>query len=47
MKGAWTTVAATVVGLLGERVAAASYDTIPEIEVHGQHFFYTNNGTQL
>jgi hypothetical protein len=27
--------------------AAASYDDIPEIEVYGQHFFYTNNGSQL
>lgn len=28
-------------------VAAASYDDMSDIEVHGQHFFYTNNGTQL
>lgn len=27
--------------------AAQSWDTIPEIEVYGQHFFYTNNGSQL
>jgi hypothetical protein len=46
MKGAWATVAAAV-GLLGKSVVAASYDDIPEIEVYGQHFFYTNNGTQL
>jgi len=26
---------------------AASYDDIPDIEVYGQHFFYTNNGSQL
>jgi hypothetical protein len=32
--------------LLGT-VSAASYDDIPEIEVYGQHFFYTNNGSQL
>jgi hypothetical protein len=28
-------------------VTAASYDEIPAIEVYGQHFFYTNNGSQL
>jgi hypothetical protein len=27
--------------------AAQSWSTIPEIEVYGQHFFYTNNGSQL
>ncbi|RWA03824.1 hypothetical protein EKO27_g11282 [Xylaria grammica] len=26
---------------------AASYDDIPAIEVYGQHFFYTNNGSQF
>jgi hypothetical protein len=26
---------------------AASYDDIPDIKVFGQHFFYTNNGSQL
>ncbi|KAI0503412.1 Glucanosyltransferase-domain-containing protein [Xylaria bambusicola] len=26
---------------------AASYDTIPAIEAFGQHFFYTNNGSQF
>ncbi|KAH8728630.1 Glucanosyltransferase-domain-containing protein [Phaeosphaeriaceae sp. PMI808] len=26
---------------------AASYDDIPDIEVYGQHFFYTNNGSQF
>jgi len=26
---------------------AASYDTIPDIKVYGQHFFYTNNGSQF
>lgn len=28
-------------------VKAASYDDIPDIEAYGQHFFYTNNGSQL
>ncbi|KAL5115094.1 1 3-beta-glucanosyltransferase gel4 [Pleosporales sp. CAS-2024a] len=32
---------------LARRVGAASYDTIPDIEVYGQHFFYTNNGSQF
>jgi hypothetical protein len=27
--------------------AAQSWSTIPEIEVYGQHFFYTNNGSQF
>jgi hypothetical protein len=36
---------AAIVGVSG--VAAQSYTTIPTIEVHGQHFFYTNNGSQL
>ncbi|KAL1592574.1 1 3-beta-glucanosyltransferase gel4 [Nothophoma quercina] len=36
-------VAASLVG----SVSAASYDDIPEIEVYGQHFFYTNNGSQF
>ncbi|KAH7126825.1 Glucanosyltransferase-domain-containing protein [Dendryphion nanum] len=27
--------------------SAQSYNTIPEIEVFGQHFFYTNNGSQF
>jgi len=36
-------VAATLLG----SVSAASYDDIPDIEVYGQHFFYTNNGSQL
>ncbi|KAI1193158.1 Glucanosyltransferase-domain-containing protein [Nemania serpens] len=26
---------------------AASYDDIPDIKVYGQHFFYTNNGSQF
>ncbi|KAI1816515.1 Glucanosyltransferase-domain-containing protein [Poronia punctata] len=26
---------------------AASYDTIPEIKAYGQHFFYSNNGSQF
>ena len=38
--------AATAV-TLASGVTAASYDDIPEIEVYGQHFFYTNNGSQL
>ena len=38
--------AAVATALLG-RVAAQSYNDIPEIEVYGQHFFYTNNGSQL
>lgn len=41
--GAWASAAAALVS----RVAAASYDDIPDIEVYGQHFFYTNNGSQL
>jgi hypothetical protein len=36
-------VAATLLG----SVSAASYDDIPDIEVYGQHFFYTNNGSQF
>ncbi|EMR63895.1 putative -beta- protein [Eutypa lata UCREL1] len=31
----------------GAAAADASYDTIPAIEVYGQHFFYTNNGSQF
>ncbi|KAF2873677.1 beta-1-3-glucanosyltransferas-like protein [Massariosphaeria phaeospora] len=27
--------------------AAQSYNSIPDIEVYGQHFFYTNNGSQF
>ncbi|KAF2703692.1 carbohydrate-binding module family 43 protein [Pleomassaria siparia CBS 279.74] len=27
--------------------SAQSYTTIPEIEVYGQHFFYSNNGSQF
>jgi len=41
--GRWACVAAALVS----GSAAASYDDIPEIEVYGQHFFYTNNGSQL
>jgi len=37
---------AVAASLLGS-VSAASYDDIPPIEVYGQHFFYTNNGSQL
>jgi hypothetical protein len=32
---------------LASGVTAASYDDIPDIEVYGKHFFYTNNGSQL
>jgi hypothetical protein len=40
------TLAAVATALVG-RVAAQSYNDIPEIEVYGQHFFYANNGSQL
>ena len=46
MKGIWTGVVAAAAALVGG-AEAASYDDIPEIEVYGQHFFYTNNGSQL
>ncbi|KAJ4301802.1 1 3-beta-glucanosyltransferase gel4 [Kalmusia sp. IMI 367209] len=46
MKGIWTGVA-TVAAALAGGVSAASYDDIPDIEVYGQHFFYTNNGSQF
>lgn len=36
-----------VAALLLGSVSAASYDDIPDIEVYGQHFFYTNNGSQF
>jgi hypothetical protein len=39
----WTCAAVALVS----GVSAASYDDIPDIEVYGQHFFYTNNGSQL
>ncbi|KAH3995112.1 hypothetical protein HBI56_237450 [Parastagonospora nodorum] len=42
--GRWACAAAA---LLISGAAAASYDDIPEIEVYGQHFFYTNNGSQF
>lgn len=32
---------------LVERAAAQSYTTISDIEVYGQHFFYTSNGSQF
>ncbi|EMD70004.1 hypothetical protein GGP41_000159 [Bipolaris sorokiniana] len=38
---------AVVAALAASSVQAASYDDIPEIEVFGQHFFYTNNGSQF
>lgn len=41
--GSW----ACAVAALAAGVSAASYDDIPDIEVYGQHFFYTNNGSQL
>ncbi|OSS45103.1 hypothetical protein B5807_09331 [Epicoccum nigrum] len=39
-------IAAVAATLFGS-VSAASYDDIPDIEVYGQHFFYTNNGSQF
>ncbi|KAF2129416.1 carbohydrate-binding module family 43 protein [Dothidotthia symphoricarpi CBS 119687] len=39
--------AAAVTAALMGGVTAASYDDIPDIEVYGQHFFYTNNGSQF
>ncbi|RYN43441.1 1,3-beta-glucanosyltransferase [Alternaria arborescens] len=36
-----------VAALAASGVSAASYDDIPDIEVYGQHFFYTNNGSQF
>jgi hypothetical protein len=42
----WKSVLCAALALTGG-VTAASYDDIPEIEVYGQHFFYTNNGSQL
>jgi hypothetical protein len=37
-----------VVALLsGARAADPSWITIPAIEAYGQHFFYSNNGSQL
>lgn len=44
--GTFTGLGAVAATLLGS-VSAASYDDIPDIEVYGQHFFYTNNGSQL
>ena len=38
---------AAVAALAASQADAASYDDIPDIEVYGQHFFYTNNGSQL
>jgi 1,3-beta-glucanosyltransferase GAS1 len=32
---------------LSGSVYAASYDDIPAIKAYGQHFFYSNNGSQL
>jgi hypothetical protein len=44
----WKSVLTTAVAALAASgVQAASYDDIPDIEVFGQHFFYTNNGSQL
>lgn len=42
----FTSLSAATATLLGS-ASAASYDDIPDIEVYGQHFFYTNNGSQL
>lgn len=47
MKGAGRWVAAATAAMLMRGVGAASYDDIPDIEAYGQHFFYTNNGSQL
>ncbi|KAF2031508.1 beta-1-3-glucanosyltransferas-like protein [Setomelanomma holmii] len=41
--GSWACAAAALVS----GALAASYDDIPAIEVYGQHFFYTNNGSQF
>ena len=38
---------AALATLAATAVKAASYDDIPDIEVYGQHFFYSNNGSQL
>ena len=46
MKGIWSGVAVAAAAL-ARGADAASYDDIPDIEVYGQHFFYTNNGSQL
>ncbi|KAF2451172.1 carbohydrate-binding module family 43 protein [Karstenula rhodostoma CBS 690.94] len=46
MKGFWTGVAAVAAAVVGT-ADAASYDDIPPIEIYGQHFFYTNNGSQF
>ncbi|KAF2105778.1 beta-1-3-glucanosyltransferas-like protein [Lophiotrema nucula] len=32
---------------LAASVSAQSYTSIPDIQVYGQHFFYTNNGSQF
>ncbi|CAI6342299.1 unnamed protein product [Periconia digitata] len=47
--GIRTSLLATVVTilLLGACARAQSYNSIPDIEVYGQHFFYTNNGSQF
>jgi hypothetical protein len=42
----WASAACAVAALVCG-AAAASYDDIAPIEVYGQHFFYTNNGSQL
>ncbi|KAF3039481.1 1,3-beta-glucanosyltransferase gas1 [Didymella heteroderae] len=44
--GTFAGLGALAATLLGS-VSAASYDDIPDIEVYGQHFFYTNNGSQF
>jgi len=46
MKGTWAGVTAVAAALVGG-AQAQSYNDIPDIEVYGQHFFYTNNGSQL
>jgi len=46
MKSVWTGFLVGAVSL-GAGVQAQSYNSIPDIEVYGQHFFYTNNGSQF
>ncbi|KAF1846823.1 carbohydrate-binding module family 43 protein [Cucurbitaria berberidis CBS 394.84] len=42
----WKKLACAAAALISG-ATAASYDDIPAIEVYGQHFFYTNNGSQF
>lgn len=43
---AFSILSAAATALVGG-VTAQSYNSIPDIEVYGQHFFYTNNGSQF